>query len=456
MRTFPCLACSRRSIAALILVLLAAAPAARATETAVTPPAAAPTGPGAPPTDAITEVGVERLPGSAYPEPLIRGLPYGSLWLTFHGLQWPYMPSRNGQDSFVVGVSGFGWIDTSYEKFGPWGANPNLEASRIKYWKQQARLLARFTPTYSFDGDHFIQGQVELVGTGDQTISRADTGGADTDDLWLRIGRWSSWDFQVGRFEGWEVFHLGMGLDQNTFERKGAVGNGDNFNIAFYGLTDNQFRPQGAAGNLAFHYYPTRNLRVEALTMVGSLSGPAYAARPVAIYDLGWLKLKAGVEYQHIGGQGASDATSITSKGVGGTIQFVFAPHVEFGVDAAQGTVWSIDQAGNFNAKGSLTRTSIGGFLNVSNGDPRHPLILGLGSLFTRNVDQADILNNGVVDNFWLYQGFAAIQYVVRQQFYVKLVGGYSRGHWLTAGNDPPIVYDDEVYSVRLRFSFYF
>jgi hypothetical protein len=134
----------------------------------------------------------------------------------------------------------------------------------------------------------------------------------------------------------------------------------------------------------------------------------------------------------------------------------VFAPHVEFGVDAAQGTVWSIDQAGNFNAKGSLTRTSIGGFLNVSNGDPRHPLILGLGSLFTRNVDQADILNNGVVDNFWLYQGFAAIQYVVRQQFYVKLVGGYSRGHWLTAGNDPPIVYDDEVYSVRLRFSFYF
>ena len=134
----------------------------------------------------------------------------------------------------------------------------------------------------------------------------------------------------------------------------------------------------------------------------------------------------------------------------------MFAPHVEFGVNAAQGTVWSIDQNKNFNPKGSYTRTSIGGFLNVSNGDPRHPLIFGLGSLFTRNVDQADILQNGVVDNYWLYQGFAAVQYVIRQQFYVKLVGGYSRGHWLTAGNDPPIVFDDEVYSVRLRFSFYF
>ena len=38
----------------------------------------------------------------------------------------------------------------------------------------------------------------------------------------------------------------------------------------------------------------------------------------------------------------------------------------------------------------------------------------------------------------------------------MKLVGGYSRGHWLTAGTDPPIVFDDEVYSLRLRFSFYF
>ncbi len=409
------------------------------------------------PPDAVTEVGVERLPARAYPQPQIRGLPYGSLWLTFHGLQWPYMPQVGPRDSFVVGLSGWGWIDTAYEKFGPWGANSMIESSRIKYWKQQARLLVRVTPTYSFGGDHFIQGQVELVGTGDQTISRSDVGGADTDDLWLRIGRWNAWDFQVGRFEGWEVFHLGMGLDQNTFERKGAVGIGESsYNIAFYGLTDNQFRPQGAAGNLAFHYYPTSNLRIEALTMVGSLSGPAYAARPVAILDLGWIKLKAGAEYQHIGGQQASDGTDITSKGVGGAVQFVFAPHVELGVNAAQGTVWSIDQNKNFNPKGSLTRTSVGGFLNVSNGSLRHPLIFGVGSLFTRNVDQNDILQNGVVDNYWLYQGFAAVQYVVKQQFYVKLVGGYSRGHWLTAGTDPPIVFDDEMYSLRLRFSFYF
>ncbi|HEY7372558.1 MAG TPA: hypothetical protein VIF57_10400, partial [Polyangia bacterium] len=41
----------------------------------------------------ITEVGLQRLPASAYPEWQTRGLTHGSLWLTFHGMQWPYMPS---------------------------------------------------------------------------------------------------------------------------------------------------------------------------------------------------------------------------------------------------------------------------------------------------------------------------------------------------------------------------
>jgi hypothetical protein len=450
---------SRSLSAVLPLILLGASAKVFATDAAATlpvAPAAPVSAPAAPEPAAVTEVGVQRLPASAYPETEVRGLTFGSLWLTFHGAQWPYMPPLTPAKHLVIGLSGWGWVDTAYEAFGPWGANPSAEQSRIKYWKQQARLLLRATPTYTFD-DYFIQGQVELVGTGDQTISRSDVGGADTDDLWLRIGKWNRWDLQVGRFEGWEVFHLGMGLDQNTFERKGAVGIGESqYNIAFYGVTDNQFRPLGPAGNLAFHYYPLPHLRFEALGMVGSLSGPAYATRPVAILDLGWLKLKFGAEYQHVGGQQASDRTDVTSRGVGGAVQLVFYPHFEIGLNAAQGTIVAFDPAGRQDLKGSLTRTSFGGFANVSNGDRRHPLIFGVGSMFTRNVDQNNILLNGVVDNYWLYQGFVAVQYVIQEQFYVKVVGGYSRGHWLTAGNDPPIVFDDEMYSARLRFSYYF
>jgi hypothetical protein len=405
----------------------------------------------------ITEVGVQRLPSWAYPEPQTRGLPYGSLWLTFHGLQWPYMPAISGSSRFVVGVSGWGWVDNSYQKFAPWGDYTGLENSKSTYWKQQARLLARFTPTYSLTDGWFIQGQAEFVATEDQTVSRSDVGAADTDDLWLRIGRWHKWDLQFGRFEGWEVFHLGMGLDFNTFERGGAFGQGDIFNPAFYGLTDNQFRPAGAAGNAAFHYYPLPFLRFELLGMAGSFNGnPAYGARPVAILDFGWLKLKGGTEYQHTESQHPGNPFESTQKGVGGGIQFVFLPHLEFGLHAAQGTIWSIKGDGNFDAKGSLTRTSVGGFANLSNGSAKYPFLVGVGVLYTSYEDQNAPFGNGVVDEYWQAQSFVAVQYVVFQQLYVKLVGGYARGHWLTADDDPPIEYDDEMYSLRLRLALYF
>jgi hypothetical protein len=401
---------------------------------------------------------VQRLPASAYPEPYTRGLQYGSLALTFHGLQWPYMPAA-GDSRFVLGLSGWGWVDTSYEKFSPWGNNNNISSDRIAYWIQQARLVFRVTPTYSLGNGWFIQGQAEMVATENQTITRSDTGGADTDDLWLRIGQWNKWDFTLGRFEGWEVFHLGMGLDLNTFERDGAIGPGDPGNgtglkPVFYGLTDNQYRPAGATGNAAVHYYPTRYLRFEMLAAVGSDSGgkPTTGVRPVAVFDIGWLKLKAGTEYQHATSNSPdTDKTSITKRGVGGGVQFVFQPHIEFGLNAAQGTVVSIDSKGN-SVPTDVTRTSVGGFANISNGSTKHPLMFGVGSVYTHYVDRNN-LHSTQVDDYWQIQNFAAIQYIALNQLYIKLVAGYARGHWDT---DAPLSYDDEVFSLRLRLSMYF
>jgi hypothetical protein len=424
------------------------------------PETAAP--PSAPPTTAgegatgdppsVMQIGIQRLPDSAYPDSENRGIKYGSLWLTFHGLQWPYMPTQGGP-RFVVGVSGWGWVDTSYEKFAPWGDNSQIEKDRIRYWVQQARLVTRFTPTYSLSSGWFVQGQAEFVATEDQTIQRGQTGGADTDDLWLRIGQWGKWDFQVGRYEGWEVFHLGMGLDLNTFERSGAYGQGDTLNPTFYGLTDNQYRPSGAIGNVAVHYYPTRYLRFELLSGIGSVGAyPAYSVRPVAIFDIGWLKLKAGTEYQKLTAQQVNDPGRETRKGVGAAIQFVLAPYVEFGINAAQGTDWNVQSNGSFSEKGSFTRSSYGGFLNVTNGSIKYPLVFGVGSVYTTYEDQ--YLRNDKVDQYWQLQNFVAIQYVAFQQLYIKLVAGYARAHWDLA--DPEVTYDDEMYSVRLRLALYF
>jgi len=213
-------------------------------------------------------------------------------------------------------LSGWGWVDTSYQKFGPSSTDTSFTTNNIKYWKGQARMLLRLTPTYAIDSEYFLQGQVELVGTGDQTIQRSEIGGADTDDLWLRIGKWNSWDIQAGRFEGWEVFHLGMGLDFNTFERRGAVAPA-NPGIGFYGLTDNQFRPGGSSTNVAAHVYPFSFLRFEALGMAGTFaSGPVYAVRPVGILDFGWVKFKVGTEYQKIVARRPDNAAAYTLIGM--------------------------------------------------------------------------------------------------------------------------------------------
>src|SRR3954464_12387600 len=47
---------------------------------------------------------VERLRGPASPEPRPRGIYGGSLWMTFHGLQWPYSPFVAGVPETQIGL----------------------------------------------------------------------------------------------------------------------------------------------------------------------------------------------------------------------------------------------------------------------------------------------------------------------------------------------------------------
>ena len=76
-----------------------------------------------------------------------------------------------------------------------------------------------------------------------------------------------------------------------------------------------------------------------------------------------------------------------------------------------------------------------------------------LSCLYTHDVDQNDLHKNGTVDDYWHLQTFAAVQYVAFNQLYIKLVGGYAKTHYDTTES---LSYDDEMYSVRLRFALYF
>lgn len=387
-------------------------------------------------------VDLMRLPGSAYPEPLPRGIPGGSLWFTMHGLQWPYMPMRGAEPGLMIGVSGYAWVDPSYAKESTTEPN-NPDESR---WRAQGRLVARLTPTYSQD-DWFVQAQGELVANSDQETTR--TQAPDTDDLWVRAGKWNLFDVQLGRFEGWEIYHFGMGLDLNTFERNGVV-IPPIAGPRIYGVTYGYYRD--SIGNVAAHLYPLDILRIELMGKFGSTGFEnVIGGRPVAILDMGFVKVKVGGEYFKGTQVKEDNPRESERRGVGAAVQGVFEPWLEAGINGAIGLVDVIDSNEILLLPDSHTTYSYGGFVNVRVIDR---LIVGGGANLTwlENL-QEDA--NGNVGEFDHLQTFGAVQYALFNQLYLKFVGAYARGRFApTFTQTPP--WESTLLSARFRASLYF
>jgi hypothetical protein len=425
------------------------------------PPPADVSAPASAPADWKPGVTIEQLPAGAYPEatpdggmfgksftlgPPTRGIWGGSLWLTFHGLQWPYMPKTG------VGVSGYAWVDAGYEEIRRDRIRPD-----VRFWPQDARGVLRLTPTYS-SGSFFVQGQIELVGIKDQFASAADR--AQTDDLWVRVGRWNRWDLQLGRFESWEVFHLGMGLDVNTLERRGAEDLGGVRAVTPY-LVRFPFetRPSGA-GYTALHLYPTGFLRFELLGVTGPDANGmnSLGTRPAMIVDLGMIKLKLAGEYimarqrvEHTDANGVivPNPNTRLERGVGGGIIFILDPRVEAGVNASYGRAEETNTMGPVGDR-TFDILSLGGFANARiTGD----WIAGAGAVFTRMADEnfGGGTRGGYFDHL---QGFGALQYVVAKRLFIKGVLGYARATFATGGSTVDLV--NNMYSGRIRLMYLF
>ena len=426
---------------------------------------------------------VEHLGPGAYPARL-RGLYGGSLWLepSFHGLQWPFM-ARTG-----VGVSGSVWVDSGYEKI----SSENPAEPKIANLLQHGRAVLRVTPIY-VSGRFFIQGQVELVGNGCQSADRSmcdqsEKGTVDLDDLWLRVGQWNVWDLKVGRFEGWEIYHTGMGLDINTLERRGAWQTVTGLGVLpapqYYGVNYMHDRPRGMGlGYAALHYYPVSVLRFELLGEIGTddaadssaattaaAGAPTavaggnnvWGARPSGILDLGWLKLKAGAEYQSVtastqmlsNGAFVDDKTETSKLGVGAAFQFVLDPYVEFGGNIGWGDVKQKDASGNSDSTGSYTTTSVGGFANVRlgrRGSGFEDLLLGGGANWTTQYYSHKVANSDA-DYTAHLQIFGAVQYLIAKQLFVKAVVAYARADIWPSGQPDSLA--NEMWSARIRLMY--
>jgi hypothetical protein len=424
---------------------------------AATAPAAA-TKPGAkdeaepPPTGGIP-IAVEILPGSGYPSPRVRGIVGGSLWLTMHGLQFPYMGPETSRNGVRIAISGSIWDDTSFAQIK---SGKTAKDKSLDRWANQGRGVLRFTPSYTTRDGWFVQGQVEAVANIEQQVVGGNIG--TVDDMFVRAGKWNLFDVTVGRYQGWEVYHYGMGLDLNTLERTGA-----NLPILkaqpIYGLDTYWDRPWGGAGNYAAHVYVTDFFRFEVLGQIGTQGPNTRGTRPVAVLDLGYLKLKAGWEYGITSAQQEGDQSHSRNNGVGGAIQFVLDPYIEGGVNGAIGYLDYWTDTNKPDPKKSTTVSSVGGFLN---GRVYGPLLLGVGANQTHwnnllpNGDTRTPRLNGKTDWSTHFQSFAAIQYSFWDKLFFKVVGSYSRFHFEDVTQTPSSPYTNTEYGVRFRTMYLF
>ncbi|MGD0835549.1 MAG: hypothetical protein ABSB49_02770 [Polyangia bacterium] len=460
-----------------------AAPAAAAPPKAEVPsppvagePAPAPAP--ATPASYFEHLGPDTFPGTQ------RGLYGGSLWLepSFHGLQWP-QNTHTG-----VGLSGYVWVDTGYENISR--GESSLPNSTL--YIQQDRAVFRVTPAY-VSGDFFIQGQIELAGSSCQTAAAGATicqtpSAFSTDDLWLSVGQRNRWDVKVGRFQGWEIYHLGMGMDQYTLESLGAgmfnnpenTGTGPALEVpTLYGVDYMRYRPGDglAVGYVALHAYFTDWLRLEVLGKVGddnyqannaaqSTSSNYLGGRPTLIFDFGWLKLKAGAEYEDISANtqtippdaGKKDAVEKTvDKGAGGSALFVFDPTVEFGVSGAIGRHVYTNAMATVPPDEAYTTKSVGGFANFRLAEG---WLAGLGLDFTSQLGSFQATSSSANDYVSQVQGFIALQYLLAGQLYIKAVFAYAHADFqpsdVGSSSQPVPTWANNMYSGRLRLMYLF
>jgi len=391
---------------------------------------------------------VEQLPPEAYPNTPLRGLEGGSLYWVINRLQWPYMPAYENEPNFRIGFSGYSWLDSNFRevKAGREGKPDETE------YRMQGRFVLRVTPVFNFKNNWFLQSNLELVGITEQ--NHAITNYVDLDEAWIRFGKWKKFDLTIGRTQGFEVYHFGMGLDLNTYERAGAYSDSTNPTLP-YGLTDLWDRGINN-GAFALHWYAPEWLRLELLGRIGtSTSGTDVGVRPVGVIDLGWMKLKGGYERRLSSALSNDSNARIEMQGWGGSLQFVLDPWIEFGASAGHRLQDTFEADGGVRDTGSHTTTTVGGFLNFRPYFKDWLVGVGYHHTYFENFKYDAF---GRRENDTHQQMFAAVQYVAWKKLYIKYVLAYGNAHIMEADEQNPDYqgFTNEALSSRLRFQVFY
>lgn len=308
----------------------------------------------------------------------------------------------------------------------------------------------------------------------------------NVDDIYVQIGNGTNWDFQVGRFMTWRVYHRGLGFDIFTLEDQGAsksypISNGSfavkMYEVDYIFLRNSPYVGGEVAGRAAFHYYPADILGFElaaAYGLAGSRGLNTVGGRLAA--DLQWefLRLSAAAEYRRqrqtgppvaVQNAGTPQETAVecslcsgsNNYGFGGGAMITFAPvrvggGIARGTDEAYANTADEDGEPGPNNAASGHRMSIGGFgeLDVGSLLLDRSVIIGAGYNRTELVRKTN-------NQEYHYQSAAYVAYPLGvNDAMVKLVLSQSKADLFdpsSPGGTEYIDFHPESTTVRVRFS---
>ena len=325
----------------------------------------------------------------------------------------------------------------------------------------------------------------------------------NVDDVYGQVGgRLGSgqWDFQVGRFMTWRVYHKGLGYDLYTLEDNGAnLGGGGSVaagtaqyavhtyevNYIYYRQGNLPYGNEEIAGKMALHYYPAPFLGFELTGVYGQAGGGkknSLGGRLAADFhkNLGPVGLRASVgaedrwetlaqpKFNDISTDPAApnikecpDCDMRDNKGVGGSGIVTFSI-VEVGGGLAKGwdlahKVSSASVGADRDLANSGVRTSYGGYLQLDPGKLlfKRSLIIGAGLQHTELVMKTDNyqthMQGAAYIAFPLGFNDAMLKFVLSRAEAENFVRSSADGAPLTYNKA-----ESAMTAGRLRFAYYF
>lgn len=339
------------------------------------------------------------------------------------------IPSVLGLD---IRFSGYFWADTGY--LDRQNAQAGQYDQNVAYLQGRFVLGAGVSRTF---GDYFGAAKVEFIGFVNEFAKSQYE--PHTLDSYVRIGHKKWWDFQIGRFLAWEVYHRGQGIEFWTAEEAGALGG-----PALYWL-DLTRGYRNESGQGALHFYPFEFLKFEVAGVYGQENNQNnFGVRPVAHFTWKDFQVIAGYEMLALRPQTAADKTQSTTHGFAGRAQYTIAKTVTAGVNFAQQYVDYTDINGLQDTDRSLDKYTVGGYVDIDFWKNS----IGLGYHHTNQLNLQS-------ENNRQHQAF--LSYLFRlpiQGMSLKAVYGFALAHIEDA--DTRSTWENYVHSFRLRIAYEF